>query len=186
MLFSRYQCPPWCHLWKLWKWATASTETPTTIWSTLLMSRRPHTIWCSTLALWWERSVSSDSTIMTSVCSRYEPNAWGLNLQVNMLLKCVLMMLNDGNDDYLGNGWLVCSLPQHWLTELEILAMVFAAAIHDFEHTGTTNNFHIQTRCVMTSNKKQPIISAAIMMLCVLYEDNWPASKHTITSSIMI
>ncbi|KAJ8416923.1 hypothetical protein AAFF_G00328010 [Aldrovandia affinis] len=34
----------------------------------------------------------------------------------------------------------------HWLTELEILAMVFAAAIHDFEHTGSTNNFHIQTR----------------------------------------
>ncbi|KAJ8004297.1 hypothetical protein DPEC_G00157670 [Dallia pectoralis] len=34
----------------------------------------------------------------------------------------------------------------HWLTELEILAMVFAAAVHDFEHTGTTNNFHIQTR----------------------------------------
>ncbi|KAJ8253133.1 hypothetical protein GJAV_G00209490 [Gymnothorax javanicus] len=34
----------------------------------------------------------------------------------------------------------------HWLTEVEILAMVFAAAIHDFEHTGTTNNFHIQTR----------------------------------------
>lgn len=35
---------------------------------------------------------------------------------------------------------------QHWLSELEILAMVFAAAIHDFEHTGTTNNFHIHTR----------------------------------------
>ncbi|KAF5910665.1 hypothetical protein HPG69_004754, partial [Diceros bicornis minor] len=34
----------------------------------------------------------------------------------------------------------------HWLTELEILATVFAAAIHDYEHTGTTNNFHIQTR----------------------------------------
>ncbi|XP_036735273.2 dual specificity calcium/calmodulin-dependent 3',5'-cyclic nucleotide phosphodiesterase 1A isoform X2 [Manis pentadactyla] len=34
----------------------------------------------------------------------------------------------------------------HWLTELEILAMVFAAAVHDYEHTGTTNNFHIQTR----------------------------------------
>ncbi|KAM4608736.1 dual specificity calcium/calmodulin-dependent 3',5'-cyclic nucleotide phosphodiesterase 1A [Polymixia lowei] len=34
----------------------------------------------------------------------------------------------------------------HWLSELEILALVFAAAIHDFEHTGTTNNFHIQTR----------------------------------------
>ncbi|KFP77716.1 Calcium/calmodulin-dependent 3',5'-cyclic nucleotide phosphodiesterase 1C, partial [Acanthisitta chloris] len=34
----------------------------------------------------------------------------------------------------------------HWLTELEIFAMIFAATIHDFEHTGTTNNFHIQTR----------------------------------------
>ncbi|XP_068263329.1 dual specificity calcium/calmodulin-dependent 3',5'-cyclic nucleotide phosphodiesterase 1A isoform X1 [Nyctibius grandis] len=34
----------------------------------------------------------------------------------------------------------------HWLTELEILAMIFAAAIHDYEHTGTTNNFHVQTR----------------------------------------
>nr|XP_020494274.1 calcium/calmodulin-dependent 3',5'-cyclic nucleotide phosphodiesterase 1A-like isoform X2 [Labrus bergylta] len=34
----------------------------------------------------------------------------------------------------------------HWLTELEIFAIIFAAAIHDFDHTGTTNNFHIQTR----------------------------------------
>ncbi|NXR85248.1 PDE1A phosphodiesterase, partial [Hypocryptadius cinnamomeus] len=32
----------------------------------------------------------------------------------------------------------------HWLTELESFAMIFAAAIHDYEHTGTTNNFHIQ------------------------------------------
>ncbi len=47
------------------------------------------------------------------------------------------------------------ALPQHWLTELEILAMVFAAAIHDFEHTGTTNNFHIQTRCVVTIRSSQ-------------------------------
>ncbi|XP_029004477.1 dual specificity calcium/calmodulin-dependent 3',5'-cyclic nucleotide phosphodiesterase 1A [Betta splendens] len=34
----------------------------------------------------------------------------------------------------------------HWLSDLEIFAVIFAAAIHDFEHTGTTNNFHIQTR----------------------------------------
>ncbi|KAM8880574.1 dual specificity calcium/calmodulin-dependent 3',5'-cyclic nucleotide phosphodiesterase 1A [Synchiropus picturatus] len=34
----------------------------------------------------------------------------------------------------------------NWLTELEIFAVIFAAAIHDYEHTGTTNNFHIQTR----------------------------------------
>ena len=24
--------------------------------------------------------------------------------------------------------------------------MLFAAAVHDFEHTGTTNNFHVQTK----------------------------------------
>ncbi|KAM6948647.1 dual specificity calcium/calmodulin-dependent 3',5'-cyclic nucleotide phosphodiesterase 1A-like [Aplochiton taeniatus] len=34
----------------------------------------------------------------------------------------------------------------NWLSELEIFAMIFAAAVHDYEHTGTTNNFHIQTR----------------------------------------
>ncbi|XP_076769412.1 dual specificity calcium/calmodulin-dependent 3',5'-cyclic nucleotide phosphodiesterase 1C isoform X2 [Arvicanthis niloticus] len=34
----------------------------------------------------------------------------------------------------------------NWLTELEIFAIIFSAAIHDYEHTGTTNNFHIQTR----------------------------------------
>eukprot|EP00063_Salmo_salar_P048873 XP_014023708.1 PREDICTED: calcium/calmodulin-dependent 3',5'-cyclic nucleotide phosphodiesterase 1B-like isoform X2 [Salmo salar] len=34
----------------------------------------------------------------------------------------------------------------HWLTELEVLASLFAAAIHDYEHTGTTNNFHIHTK----------------------------------------
>uniref|UniRef100_A0A8C6L9G9 Phosphodiesterase n=1 Tax=Nothobranchius furzeri TaxID=105023 RepID=A0A8C6L9G9_NOTFU len=34
----------------------------------------------------------------------------------------------------------------NWLTELEVMASLFAAAIHDFEHTGTTNNFHIHTK----------------------------------------
>uniref|UniRef100_A0A6Q2Z3M5 Phosphodiesterase n=1 Tax=Esox lucius TaxID=8010 RepID=A0A6Q2Z3M5_ESOLU len=34
----------------------------------------------------------------------------------------------------------------HWLTELEVLASLFAAAIHDYEHTGTTNNFLIHTK----------------------------------------
>jgi calcium/calmodulin-dependent 3',5'-cyclic nucleotide phosphodiesterase len=32
-----------------------------------------------------------------------------------------------------------------WLTDLEMLATIMAAAIHDYEHTGTTNNFHINT-----------------------------------------
>ncbi|KAM4880930.1 LOW QUALITY PROTEIN: dual specificity calcium/calmodulin-dependent 3',5'-cyclic nucleotide phosphodiesterase 1B [Sylvia borin] len=34
----------------------------------------------------------------------------------------------------------------HCLSEIEVLAIIFAAAIHDFEHTGTTNSFHIQTK----------------------------------------
>ncbi|XP_013397704.1 calcium/calmodulin-dependent 3',5'-cyclic nucleotide phosphodiesterase 1A isoform X3 [Lingula anatina] len=32
-----------------------------------------------------------------------------------------------------------------WLTDLDILATIIAACIHDFEHTGTTNNFHVMT-----------------------------------------
>lgn len=38
------------------------------------------------------------------------------------------------------------SFSQHCLSEIEILAIIFAAAIHDYEHTGTTNSFHIQTK----------------------------------------
>ncbi|MEJ1271157.1 hypothetical protein NN561_001991 [Cricetulus griseus] len=34
----------------------------------------------------------------------------------------------------------------HCLSEIEVLAIIFAAAIHDYEHTGTTNSFHIQTK----------------------------------------
>lgn len=39
-----------------------------------------------------------------------------------------------------------CAMLQHYLTEIEVLAIIFAAAIHDYEHTGTTNSFHIQTK----------------------------------------
>ena len=38
------------------------------------------------------------------------------------------------------------SFSQHCLSEIEILAIIFVAAIHDYEHTGTTNSFHIQTK----------------------------------------
>ncbi|XP_077997949.1 dual specificity calcium/calmodulin-dependent 3',5'-cyclic nucleotide phosphodiesterase 1A-like [Glandiceps talaboti] len=34
----------------------------------------------------------------------------------------------------------------HWLTDLEIFACLLAALIHDYEHTGTTNNFHVNSR----------------------------------------
>ena len=34
---------------------------------------------------------------------------------------------------------------QHWLSDIEIFATIIAALIHDYEHTETTNNFHIMT-----------------------------------------
>jgi len=34
---------------------------------------------------------------------------------------------------------------QNILTDLEIFALLFAALIHDLEHTGRTNNFHVNT-----------------------------------------
>ena len=34
---------------------------------------------------------------------------------------------------------------QEWMTTLEILAILIAAAIHDVEHTGTTNSFHVHS-----------------------------------------
>ncbi|XP_071527973.1 dual specificity calcium/calmodulin-dependent 3',5'-cyclic nucleotide phosphodiesterase 1A-like isoform X3 [Panulirus ornatus] len=33
----------------------------------------------------------------------------------------------------------------NWLNDVEILATLMAALIHDFEHTGTTNNFHVMS-----------------------------------------
>lgn len=33
----------------------------------------------------------------------------------------------------------------NWMTDLEIFATLLAALIHDYEHTGTTNNFHVKT-----------------------------------------
>ncbi|KAG8224612.1 hypothetical protein J437_LFUL005780 [Ladona fulva] len=33
----------------------------------------------------------------------------------------------------------------NWLTDLEIFATLVAALVHDFEHTGTTNNFHVMS-----------------------------------------
>ncbi|XP_074602240.1 phosphodiesterase 1c isoform X2 [Brevipalpus obovatus] len=33
----------------------------------------------------------------------------------------------------------------NWLTDLEVFATLLAAIIHDFQHTGTTNNFHVMS-----------------------------------------
>ncbi|XP_006131197.2 dual specificity calcium/calmodulin-dependent 3',5'-cyclic nucleotide phosphodiesterase 1B isoform X2 [Pelodiscus sinensis] len=59
----------------------------------------------------------------------------------------------------------------HCLTEIEVLAIIFAAAIHDYEHTGTTNSFHIQTKsdCAILYNDRSVLenhhISAVFRMM---------------------
>ena len=47
-------------------------------------------------------------------------------------------------DDNLSNS--ISLLPKNWLSQLEIFALLFAAMCHDYEHTGTTNDFHVITR----------------------------------------
>ena len=32
-----------------------------------------------------------------------------------------------------------------WMSDLEIFSLLFSAIIHDYNHTGTTNNFHVQS-----------------------------------------
>ncbi len=54
-------------------------------------------------------------------------------------IRCFVIYLNLG---------LICffCFYQNWLTDHELFAMFIAAIVHDFEHTGTSNNFHIQSR----------------------------------------
>ncbi|XP_066902367.1 dual specificity calcium/calmodulin-dependent 3',5'-cyclic nucleotide phosphodiesterase 1 isoform X2 [Halyomorpha halys] len=59
----------------------------------------------------------------------------------------------------------------NWLTDLEIFATLVAALIHDFEHTGTTNNFHVMsgTETALLYNDRAVLenhhISAAFRLL---------------------
>lgn len=39
---------------------------------------------------------------------------------------------------------------QSWLSDLEIFSLLLSAIIHDFDHSGTTNNFHIQSGSRLT------------------------------------
>jgi len=55
----------------------------------------------------------------------------------------------------------------NWLNEVEVFAMIFSAAVHDYEHTGTTNTFHVQTR----SN------------LAILYNDRSVLENHHVSAA---
>ncbi|XP_045080840.1 calcium/calmodulin-dependent 3',5'-cyclic nucleotide phosphodiesterase 1A-like [Coregonus clupeaformis] len=88
----------------------------------------------------------------------------------------------------------------HWLTELEIFAMIFAAAVHDYEHTGTTNTFHIQTRSdtAILYNDRSVLeshhVSAAyrllqddgeINILCNLSNDDWRELRGLVVQMVL-
>ncbi|XP_077410046.1 dual specificity calcium/calmodulin-dependent 3',5'-cyclic nucleotide phosphodiesterase 1C-like isoform X2 [Vanacampus margaritifer] len=88
----------------------------------------------------------------------------------------------------------------HWLTELEIFAIIFAAAIHDYEHTGTTNNFHIQTRSdtAMLYNDRSVLenhhVSAAYRLLQENYDlnilvnfskDDWRELRNLVVEMVL-
>uniref|UniRef100_A0A8C6TY47 Phosphodiesterase n=1 Tax=Neogobius melanostomus TaxID=47308 RepID=A0A8C6TY47_9GOBI len=88
----------------------------------------------------------------------------------------------------------------HWLTELEIFAIIFAAAIHDYEHTGTTNNFHVQTRsntALLYNDRavqENHHISAAYRLLqaeeennilCNLSKDDWRELRSLVVEMVL-
>ncbi|XP_041481581.1 calcium/calmodulin-dependent 3',5'-cyclic nucleotide phosphodiesterase 1A-like [Lytechinus variegatus] len=58
----------------------------------------------------------------------------------------------------------------HWLSDLEIFASLLAAIIHDFEHTGTTNAFHVNTKSDMA----------------MFYNDRAVLENHHISSSFRL
>jgi len=75
------------------------------------------------------------------------------------------------------NSLLVHSGFLQWLTDVEIFSIIMAAVVHDLEHTGTTNNFHINTRSHLSQlyNDKSILenhhISSAFRLLTD-YEDS--------------
>ena len=52
---------------------------------------------------------------------------------------------NYGNQSPMEIDCLLSMYAQVWLTDLEIFSSIVAALIHDYEHTGTTNTFHVNT-----------------------------------------
>ncbi|XP_042802686.1 calcium/calmodulin-dependent 3',5'-cyclic nucleotide phosphodiesterase 1B isoform X2 [Panthera leo] len=62
----------------------------------------------------------------------------------------------------------------HCLSEIEVLAIVFAAAIHDYEHTGTTNSFHIQTKseCAILYNDRSVLENHHISSVFRMMQDD--------------
>ena len=63
------------------------------------------------------------------------------------------------------SNWQSCC-SQSWLSDLEIFSVLLSAIIHDFDHSGTTNNFHTQSAS----------------SLAVLYNDRSVLENHHVSS----
>lgn len=67
--------------------------------------------------------------------------------------------------------YILCQIGlMHWMSDLEIFATLLAALIHDYEHTGTTNNFH-----VMSGSDK-----------AMLYNDRAVLENHHISAAFRV
>ena len=53
-----------------------------------------------------------------------------------------------------------------WMSDLEIFSLLFSAIIHDYNHSGTTNNFHVQS----------------ISDLAVIYNDKSVLENHHVAA----
>ena len=78
----------------------------------------------------------------------------------------------------------------HWLTDLEIFATLVAALIHDYEHTGTTNNFHgkwTDVKCFVGCKLTQTLfIVNSGSDSAMLYNDRAVLENHHISAAFRV
>lgn len=115
------------------------------LWQAQQPLPQPHTCsWCHpdnalSTPPHWARGKVQHGLLHSILWSRYDLFFLQVTTSMGLLLICSF---------FKPCFFLFFYILQHWLTELEVMACLFAAAIHDYEHTGTTNNFHIHTRWV--------------------------------------
>ena len=120
----------------------------------------------------WRRATRSSATRTTTSCTRQTWRPPATSSSPSLSSSCASPLAACGCSP-LAALWLhVHVASQNWLSELEIFATLFAALIHDFEHTGTTNTFHINSSCAPLPSALQAtyaylrIVSLMVRELC--------------------
>ncbi|KAF8770383.1 Calcium/calmodulin-dependent 3' like protein [Argiope bruennichi] len=115
----------------------------------------------------WSFDVFALNSVASGQCLRYMShyllNRFGLIQKFKMstaALESFLVQIENGYERYRNPyhnnmhaadvtqtvAYLLCQAGlANWLTDIEIFATLFAAIIHDYEHTGTTNSFHVMS-----------------------------------------